>query len=655
MKTSKLIINIITIFLCVFFTLQVQSQSIKEMDRNAEKHFQNREFSKAIGIWLNVLSLDPNNEEIQKKIERIYEIKQKKDLALQRAKIYAKIAKKQLEKLKKSEDKMSDRQVSKSIKKSRKRTGKALKNFVIAYRIDPKDPEMRLLRDDMKYLDEQVKAEEEKNRLSRALKRKVKALKVLAKKAMDEEKYKDGKDYWQEILGLVPLDKEAQEGKRKCILAIENRLKYERIRNFIFDGKKLFKEKKYKLAKIEFKQVKEIDPDNREARDFIEEIDEKLDKIRNFEVTRLQAEEFYKSGIKHIRENKFKLATEDFESCLALIEGYKDAKQRLKSIGRLRKDFVRRNNERKLRKINREFQEGLIALSDGRYKEAIRAFEITISLDPDNKLAKQYIVRAKDAQSQVEEERVDRDSPYYNIVSVLMFSGKKLFEKGEYAKSKSKWDDILKLFPQNKIATEYILKCELKLNPKAYRKFSERIVKEGRGLLKKKKYSAAKKKFELIKSISANYPGIDGLIARSTRGMRKSSGVLSPVDRTAINIRYRRAMGFYKRGGRSNIRKALNDFTWIVKRDPNNTKAVISMNKIQSQLRIGRGGVRVTRKRLNASQQQKLNRYYYRGISYYTNNNFKRAIQSWRRVLAIDPGHVKARNNIRKCLAFLSR
>ena len=85
------------------------------------------------------------------------------------------------------------------------------------------------------------------------------------------------------------------------------------------------------------------------------------------------------------------------------------------------------------------------------------------------------------------------------------------------------------------------------------------------------------------------------------------------------------------------------------------TKAVIGVNKIEAQLRIGQVSVGKTRRRLTAQQQKRANRYYYRGISYYTNNDFKRAIREWRRVLAIDPGNVKARNNIRKCLAFLRR
>ena len=50
-----------------------------------------------------------------------------------------------------------------------------------------------------------------------------------------------------------------------------------------------------------------------------------------------------------------------------------------------------------------------------------------------------------------------------------------------------------------------------------------------------------------------------------------------------------------------------------------------------------------------------MRKYYYSGINYYSNNDFKRAIDEWRKVLAIDPSHDRAKNNIRKTLVLLGR
>ena len=83
----------------------------------------------------------------------------------------------------------------------------------------------------------------------------------------------------------------------------------------------------------------------------------------------------------------------------------------------------------------------------------------------------------------------------------------------------------------------------------------------------------------------------------------------------------------------------------------------ININKIEAQLRISRGGraESVEKKRLTEKQRQLVRIHYFKGINYYSNNNFNRAIEEWRKVLAIDPTYEKARINIRKCFALIKR
>jgi len=181
-------------------------------------------------------------------------------------------------------------------------------------------------------------------------------------------------------------------------------------------------------------------------------------------------------------------------------------------------------------------------------------------------------------------------------------------------------------------------------------------IMEGRGYMDKKDFRNALRIFNIIKSIDRNYPGLDNLIAQANAGMKDAAagGDLTPADRAELNRRYDIGMNLYQMGGKDNIEKALAQFRWVVQKDPTNVKAVVTVNKIESQLRIG--GAEVDRgQMLTAKQRELVNKYYYNGINYYSNNNFQRAIEEWRKVLAIDPGNVKARNNIRKVLAFMER
>jgi tetratricopeptide (TPR) repeat protein len=485
-----------------------------------------------------------------------------------------------------------------------------------------------------------------------------------ALKLMDEKKYPEALKNWEEILSFFAMDKEADEGKRKCQMAIDNKIKFEKINNFMARGKDLFIKKDLNGAMLEFVQVLGLDPRNRDAKDFIEQINEKFEAARMGEQRKQQAENLYQSGIENIRRYRFDEALEDFENSLAFVKDYKDAKERMKTIPALKKQFLEMENIKKFERINREFQDGLIALSEGRYKDAIAAFDTTLALDPKNERARGYLKQAKEAQSLAEEEVVDENSPYFNIVNTIILSGKRLYNNGEFDESRKNWNNILKLFPKNRIATEYLLRCELKLNPEAFKTFSKRLIEEGTDFLKKNQLKQALKKFELIKSISPDYPGIDKLIAQTGPanavigiGGAGVAAVITPAERADMERRYRIAINLYQQGGKDNSQKALNELQNIAKRDPDNIKAVIGANKIEAELRFGnvREGDGAGKKQLTADQKELVKKFYYSGISYYSNNNFNKAVDEWRKVLAIEPDNIKAKNNIRKTLILLGK
>jgi len=626
-------------------SMGLHSATVKDMDHDAQAFFDKRDYNQAIGLWLTCLEMEPENEKIQQKIELVYEIKQRKDISYQKAKLNYRIARKNL----KSEN---DKELELGIS-----VGKtAIDEYVTAFKLDPNDGDMKEAMGDMKNLDTEIRAAEEKLRLSRAMREKVEQLKKDARieMALDYPDYEKARKLWKEILRYVPQDEEALEGKRRCDFAIENRIKFEKIRNYMARGIDYFEKKDYNAAKPEFEEVLNIDPKNRDAKDYLEKIAEIVEEKMLHAQRLQQAEDAYRSGINNVNNNRFDEAQQDFETALALIKDYKDTNERLKELPRLRKEYEQKEQARRLQRINQKFQEGIIAYTQGNYRQAIDAFVTTISLDKKNLQAKEYLQRARDALRLVEEEMVDENSPYHDVINSLIVAGKSLYDKGNYPESKKKWDSILKLFPKNKIAREYIIKCDLMINPTDRDSVVATRIKEGKGYLEKKDYRNALRIFNIIKSIDRNYPGLDNLIAQANNGIRETeTGNVTPADRNEINRRFQIGMNLYEMGGKENIEKALAQFRWVVQRDPANVKAIITVNKIESQLRIGVG--EAERQVLTAKQRELVNKYYYNGINYYTNNNFDKAIQEWRKVLAIDPGNVKARNNIRKVLAFMQR
>lgn len=613
-------------------------QSVAELDRRADEYYKNKEFTRALGEWLRILELEPDNENIQKKIEILYEEKHRKDLAYQKARFHYRLARQEL---------------PVDVQQAKDDSDVAIENFVAAYRIDPADPDLQLMREDMRKLQEEVRIELAKKRLSEELKKRYIALMEDAGAKMKSMEFERALENYKEVLDFVPNDTAALEGLRNAEMAISNRLKYEKIQLLLAAGIALFGEKKYKDARNDFEEVLTLDIKNREAKRYIDQIDELLESNRNMELKRIQAEQFYLSGIENIRKKNFDQAADDFENALSLIKNYKDARARLDGLDRLRKEYAEEQRLLRLRNIDREFQNGLLAYSEGRYKEALSSLEKTLALDAGNELAKKYIVMVKEAIRDIEEEVVDADSPYYSIINPLIISGKQLYDRGNYIESRRRWEEILRLFPKNRIALEFLLKCELALNPAAFQDFAQKIVDEGKGLLDARKFAQALSKFELIRSISADYPGINDLIATAKRGTERTAP--AGVNQQEIEARYAQGMELYQRGGRENIEAALGHFRWIAARDPNHARSLIAMNRIESQLRFGGGEAVRERGGLTDKQKELVRTYYYNGINYYTNNNFDKAIEEWRKVLVIDPTHEKARNNIRKSLVLLGR
>ena len=243
---------------------------------------------------------------------------------------------------------------------------------------------------------------------------------------------------------------------------------------------------------------------------------------------------------------------------------------------------------------------------------------------------------------------------YFDIVGLMIVSGKELYMNGDYRGSREKWEQILQLFPRNKIASAYMLRVT-RTNPGEFNKFSTKIVNDGRDYLKIKKYDRAREKFELVKSINPEYPQIDTLIASTREPQQVRRIVDANVTPEEILARYNLGLNYYRRGGIENLQKALNEFRWVSAKDPDNTRAIINLNKIQSIIRISSGQVQVGREQLSPEQQRMVRQFYYKGIAYYSNNDFARAIQEWRKVLAIDRYHQRAKNNIRKCLVLLRK
>jgi len=358
-------------------SLPCKAETVADIDARADRYYSEKKFSDAIREWLSALDLDPSNEKIQRKIEMLYEEKHRKNLAVQRAKIIMR--------------ETIDKKDTATLDVIENDTRDAVDNFVVAYRIDPNDPEIKALRPKMEKFQNEMLVELEKKRRSESDKRKYREAIMLAQQLMSQDKYEDALVQWNIALDVFSDDPSAKEGKRKAELAISNRLKYEKIKSLLARGIELYNLKNYNDSLVELKQVLLIDPANDEADTYIGKIEDVIDSQRSAERKRQQAEQFNE-------------ARDNFENALSLIPNYKDANARINSIKKLRDDYNERLKKQKLADIEKEFENGLVNFAEGRYKEALSSFERTVLLDPKNTLAQGYLDKTKDVLREKQEE-----------------------------------------------------------------------------------------------------------------------------------------------------------------------------------------------------------------------------------------------------------
>lgn len=647
---KNLLLTLSLLFLgFAFCGIPLYAQNFEKMHREAERHYSDKEYNRAIVILLDILEMDSENDRAQRRIENIFEIKQKKALTLEMARLNFSISLMMLD---------DDSTLDEGIRRGRS----AIQDFITAYRLDPNDPDMQELLADMRMLESEVKAAEERQRVAYAKRERARILKENAREAMDADppEYETALQHWEDALEIFPNDTEALEGARETRLALENFIRFQNIRRFMSQGDSFFEEEEFVEARSQYRQALDLDPQNREARRKIALAGDKISEMRNLEQRREQAENYYRSAQRNLSENRFDLAKDDFQNSLALVPGYRDAERRLEEVEVLRERYRELKEQERLDEINRLFQSGILYLNEANYSEAISAFERTLDLDPENQLAERYLVQAREAQSVIAEEVVDRDSQYYDIVQSLIASGTKLYEQENYAESRKRWERILSLFPQNRVATEYILRCDLNLDPQRFESMASSMVEEGREYIKKREFERAYRLFDLIKSVRSDYPDIDRLMAQAQTEQKQTRVTrLDRSDREEVNRRYRLGLTYFQRGGKENIERSAEEFRFVIQNDPNHTQAIVALNRAEAQLR--RGGIPAAasaapqKRELTPEQQALVRKHYFQGISYYSNNDYNNAIAEWRKVLAIDPDHEQARNNIRRSMALLGR
>ncbi|MDD5066740.1 MAG: hypothetical protein PHF84_06795 [bacterium] len=233
-------------------------------------------------------------------------------------------------------------------------------------------------------------------------------------------------------------------------------------------------------------------------------------------------------------------------------------------------------------------------------------------------------------------------SPLYQVLNYLKEAGVAYFNKQDYKRSLSCWQQILEFFPENKLAVTYLYKSLARVpDPKEYLQnlYDQAVNYYNSGDVYKSAFY-----FDLIinsppfNKNKTSFKNIDSLNRKCLEYIKKYNKTESQLFQV-----YNSAVLDFING---DYDAAVVKWEYILKLEPGNMKSRFNLNKVNNILNNKESG-EVT-SRFSVEEIKKINLAYYNGIEAYNQNNYKKALSWFREVLKIYPEHQKALNNVSK-------
>ncbi|MBU0651018.1 tetratricopeptide repeat protein, partial [bacterium] len=253
---------------------------------------------------------------------------------------------------------------------------------------------------------------------------------------------------------------------------------------------KYFEEKKYTLAKKDFKKVLDGDPYRKDVVRYIKECEdqEELEKIKAKSGDKLSIKGFLDQGTKYYKKGQYEKAIEELKKAWALDpEGIELEEIQImleksyeKMIGET--PDVKAGDNLKIKKINDKLEEkkkidswlqsGKEYLEQTKYDLAQVQFEKILVVDPENVAAKkfrEFALNKHKIKEEKEEEfikAIENKAKMDDMVSKtkrsneLFEEGKQLFKDNASELALEKFKQVLALDSENEIAKDYIALCE---------------------------------------------------------------------------------------------------------------------------------------------------------------------------------------------------
>jgi tetratricopeptide (TPR) repeat protein len=278
------------------------------------------------------------------------------------------------------------------------------------------------------------------------------------------------------------------------------------------------------------------------------------------------------------------------------------------------------------------------AYERGDYAAALDEWKIVAGLDPSDERAGRGM-QAAGTQLAALQSRSRQDQSQAAARAAQFALGLRYYGSNDYVLARNVWQQLLAEEPDNAEARRYLRKTQERLLEQVRHHAEQARALEARG-----DFVSALAAWNQVRSVDALHPEAEPALRRCRAALeganaRRRSVPQQPSRAAQASSRYNEALGLYSAG---EVERAAGVLREVLKLDRDNSAAAELLARAERQLRP-----------LSAEDKARVRDLYLRGMSWFTANEFEKAIAEWSKILALDPGNASVYQNIDEARARL--
>ena len=286
---------------------------------------------------------------------------------------------------------------------------------------------------------------------------------------------------------------------------------------------------------------------------------------------KLQAEEYYKSGLEHYRRGRLADALAEWDKALIWRPDDLEIQKKVEEVSKEMEITVNRKlMEKHIGQAYSFYEEGKLVDSLDEWKEVLK-------LEPTSIRAKEYIERIEGKLSKIEKEKYLEKvkEKKKTDIAKLLGKGDGLYEQEKYLEAIGEWGKILKINPKHILAKENIDQTREKIE-----RLIEIHLSKGKEFYDKKDSASAITEFKMVLKFDAENKEAKEYIEKTKEQATK---IIKKVSRAEIDALYYEAADLYLKG---RYEESISVLDKLLELDPVNENAYKLLEKAKSVLEL---------------------------------------------------------------------